>query len=210
MLSIFSLFISLSVAPTHETDLIKSDLLEILEYYNEFEIVSFKEDINNILLLIEEFENSGNEELFLSINQKYKLVKYAHELSLDLSYESEQFKTTYFNEWNNITYLKKRVDNLYTYQASVGIAALGQDSEETRVRKKAIYAGYNLTFDQYMSKLKATNECDYRDKISLLKSLEPVLLKSEKLLTMDDTSNLEKELKKEEDVQVIEKAILAY
>ncbi len=210
MITIWAFSLASVLSSQQDVSEIKSDLLQILAYYEPLEVTEFKEEIVDVLQLIKEFEESENEDTFQLINERYELIAFAHKFSLELASAEEAVKTRYFRVWDQVTYLKKRVDNLYTFKESVGNSALGFDSEEVNVYKKPIYIAYNVIFDEYMNKLKGTYECEYQQKIEYLSQIIPVLAKCENLLTQENTKELEKSLKKLENVEEIEKMLIGF
>ena len=200
---------SLNFSIENDVSEIKTHLEEILALYDSYELSSFKRDINDVLKLIDDFEKTADEYTLARIQQRYELIIYAHNHVIDMTHEQDQIKNEYFTVWERVSYLKRRVDNLFTYELKGGSLALDINEADKKVRKKSIYQAYSSVYEQYMRKLKGISECDYQSKIDILVKIDPILQASEQLLLQDDTRQIEKELRNIETPEEYERILLS-
>ena len=200
---------SLNFSIENDVSEIKTHLEEILALYDSYELSSFKRDINDVLKLIDDFEKTADDYTLDRIQQRYELIIYAHNHVIDMTHEQDQIKNEYFTVWERVSYLKRRVDNLFTYELKGGSLALDINEADKKVRKKSIYQAYSSVYEQYMRKLKGINECDYQSKIDILVKIDPILQASEQLLLQDDTRQIEKELRNIETPEEYERILLS-
>ncbi|MCP4456480.1 MAG: hypothetical protein GY816_00390 [Cytophagales bacterium] len=193
-----------------KTQNIKHELTSILEYYQKYDLPDYKLEINEVLEKIERYEDASDISLLNEIRENFYRIRFGQELVLSIAREQDQNRGAYFDIWSEVAYLKKRVDNLYVSNVTVRNVALNIENKSTKIRKKSIYHAYTNIYEFYITRLKMTNECDYSAKTAILTKVKPILEKSEKLLSSNDTKLLEKELKNITESTVLEKKLMAW
>ena len=84
------------------------------------------------------------------------------------------------------------------------------DYKYESVRKRNIYEACSNIFNSGLLELKSTGDCDHYDRILILGKLLPVMRKCEKLSYKDNTRDLERNLKREDDIQIMSDLILNF
>jgi hypothetical protein len=197
-----------------EVQRIKSDVSEIYSHFQIFELSIVEEEFNRfnsevgrVERILKELNDSEdidirNEfyDLFEETMRSYNKLVNLYDFYLQLERKKEIWSNQYFNLWEKTYAYKIRIDQLYVKEEKVNIHYGGmKDAKVTKVRKRNIYEACILIYDQTLSKLKRLNDCDHYGRIELLEELLPVLDRCGKLVLLDGTKELEKQLKRTDD-----------
>jgi hypothetical protein len=160
-------------------------------------------------------EKSEQKNRFLDLYEKtlesYGSLMNLYDFYIQLQDKKEEWSNTYFNLWEQTYALKTQIDKMYIKEEKMNVHYGGMDNYEYQsVRKRNLYEACTEIYNTALINLKSTGDCDFYERILILEELIPILRKCEKLSYAQETRDLEKELKKEDDVQVMENLILNF
>lgn len=191
---------------------IEEKIFEIENRYNKYYLQQLREDIKICQEAILDLKKTPISDSLKQIKydllmQTFDKIEYADYIIESIEIEKEQYTNRYFETWDKMFHLKRKVDRLYTKISVNENLALNQKSEFLSYRKKYLHEAYTNIYEYNFSKLKNLNECDYKNKTDVLNSTISLLEASEKLLFADDTKELERSLKKITDTNEIKKLL---
>jgi len=150
-------------------------------------------------------------DLFETTRKSYGTLVNLYDFYLQLERKKDQWSNEYFELWERTYAYKTRIDQLYIKEEKVNVHYGGmKDTKVTKIRKKNIYTACESVYNKKLEQLKRLPDCDHYGRIVLLEELMPVLRKCSKLVLVDGTRSLEKELKKTEDPEVLSELILNF
>ncbi len=208
-----------------EVEKIKKNSVEIyqlLEIYHlsivEEEFENFNKSVGEAEQLLDELNDSERTDLKNKFYELYEstLDSYNHLMNFSdfyrqLENKKEEWSDNYFNLWEQTYVSKTRMDKMYVKEEKMNVHYGGMsDYKYESVRKRNLYEACTNIFNARLLDLKSTGDCDHYDRIQILNHLLPVMQKCEKLAFEEDTRDLEKELKKEEDSQKMTELILDF
>lgn len=156
------------------------------------------------------FQNETNDHIKESIYQNlikvFDQIKFTYEVLNDIEYQKTLLEQQYYSLWNKSFILKDKVDKLYIVRRKVSGNIYVEANPEQRktIRKKNIYLAGDMVYNSLLIELKNTNQCDFVGRIAVLERVNKLLEKMETLATTEDTRDIEKELKREYEVKIIE------
>lgn len=198
------------------------------EIYNTFEIFNLdiieeeyqklSNDITEVEQILNDLNSSSdtnvrNEffDLFEEARESYGTLVNLYDFYIQLERKKDRWSNEYFNMWEQTYAYKTRIDQLYIKEEKVNVYYGGmKDKKVTKIRKKNIYEACESVYNKKLDELKRLNDCDHHGRILILEELIPVLRKCSKLVLIDGTKPLEKELKKADDPQVKSELILDF
>jgi hypothetical protein len=150
-------------------------------------------------------------DLFEAARGSYGTLVNLYDFYIQLEHKKESWSNEYFNLWEQTYAYKKRIDQLYVKEEKVNVHYGGmKDTKVTKIRKKNIYQACESVYNKKLDELKRLNDCDHHGRILILEELMPVLRKCSKLVLIDGTKPLEKELRNTDDPQLKAELILDY
>ena len=204
---------------------IKIDAEEIYKTFEIFGLDIVEEEYQKLLNDITEVEhilndlNSSSEtnihneffDLFEETRKSYGTLVNLYDFYTQLERKKDRWSNEYFNMWEQTYAYKIRIDQLYVKEEKVNVHYGGmKDTKVTKIRKKNIYEACESVYNKKLNELKRLNDCDHHGRILILEELMPVLRKCSKLVLIDGTKPLEKELKNTDDPQLKAELILDF
>lgn len=198
------------------------DILQKLEVYHlrivEEEFDHFTNNLietEKVLSQLDEAENLETKNRFFDLYES-TLESYEHLLNLydfytQLQEKKEEWSDEYFNLWEQTYALKIKIDNIYVKEEKMNVHYGGMsDYKYQSVRKRNLYEACINIYNASLDNLKSTGDCDHYTRIQILNRLLPVMRKCDKLSFAEDTRDLEKDLRKEEDTEKMAQLILDF
>ncbi len=208
-----------------EMEKIKKNSREIYQVFDMFDLEIVENEYEKLNVQVSRVEKvlnemSGNEstavknkfyDLFESALDSYnRLVNY-YDFYRQMEDKKEAWSNEYFSLWEQTYAWKTRMENNYVKEEKMNVHYGGMsDYKYKSVIKRQLYEACNIYYDAGMEMLKGTGDCDYYDRIQILKEMLPVIQKCEKLAYEEDTRPLEKKIKKIEDPEKISKMIMGF
>ncbi len=204
---------------------IKTDAEEIYNTFAVFDLDIVEEEYQKLSDEITEVEqilkdlnstsdtNIRNEffDLFEETRESYGTLLNLYDFYTQLERKKDRWSNDYFNMWEQTYAYKVRIDQLYVKEEKVNVHYGGmKDKKVTKIRKKSIYEGCESVYNKRLEELKRLNDCDHHSRILILEDLIPVLRKCSKLVLIDGTKPLEKELRNTDDPRLKAELILNY
>lgn len=204
---------------------IKIDAEEIYRTFEIFDLDIVEEEyqkLSNDLTEVEQILNDLNSssdtnirneffDLFEEARGSYGTLVNLYDFYIQLERKKDRWSNDYFNMWEQTYAYKMRIDQLYVKEEKVNVHYGGmKDTKVTKIRKKNIYEACESVYNKKLDELKRLNDCDHHGRILILDELMPVLRKCSKLVLIDGTKPLEKELKKTDDPQLKAELILDF
>lgn len=204
---------------------IKIDAEEIYKTFEIFgldiveeEYQKLSNDITEVEQILNDLNSSSdtnirNEffDLFEETRESYGTLVNLYDFYTQLERKKDRWSNEYFNMWEQTYAYKIRIDQLYVKEEKVNVHYGGmKDKKVTKIRKKNIYEGCESVYNKRLEELKRLNDCDHHGRILILEELIPVLRKCSKLVLIDGTKPLEKELKNTDDPQLKAELILDF
>ncbi len=204
---------------------IKIDAGEIYRAFEIFDLDIVEEEYQKLSNDITEVEqilkdlnstsdtNIRNEffDLFEETRKSYGILMNLYDFYTQLERKKDRWSNEYFTMWEQTYAYKIRIDQLYVKEEKVNVHYGGmKDTKVTKIRKKNIYEACESIYNKKLNELKRLNDCDHHGRILILEDLMPVLRKCSKLVLIDGTKPLEKELKNIDDPQLKAELILDY
>ena len=150
-------------------------------------------------------------DLYESALDSYNSLINLYDFYRQLEDKKEAWSTEYFKLWEQTYAMKTRIDNLYIKEEKMNVHYGGlNDYKYESVRKRNLYEACSNIFNSGLLELKSTGDCDHYDRILILEQLLPVMRKCEKLSYTDNTRDLERNLKREDDIQIMSELILNF
>jgi hypothetical protein len=150
-------------------------------------------------------------DLYETTLESYTGLENLYDFYIQLEDKKEEWSNVYFNLWEQTYGLKTRIDKMFVKKEKMNVHYGGMDNYKYHsVRKRNLYEACSEIYNTGLLNLKSTGDCDHYERILILEELIPVLRKCEKLSYSEETRDLEKDLKKVEDVQVMEDLILKF
>jgi len=204
------------------------DLYKI--YENEViekEYVSFKENINETnstyeqmtkIVNLQQEQVSVKEQAHITelVNQYLKYyrrakaclnrMEYLHKFYSQLLVKENEWKSKYFKLNEQVFYLKSQIDKIYIKRETRNYYYGGMTSEEiVTYRKKPVYQAFNTVYDAKVNELRGLSTDDYYGRNALVEKLLVFMKKVLEIGNVENTRDLEKTLKKLENVEAIMK-----
>ena len=204
---------------------IKIDAEEIYKTFEIFDLDIVEEEYNklaNDLTEVEQILNDLNSssdtnvrneffDLFEEARGSYNTLVNLYDFYIQLERKKDRWSNEYFNMWEQTYAYKTRIDQLYVKEEKVNVHYGGmKDTQVTKIRKKSIYEACESVYNKKLEELKRLNDCDHHGRIIILEDLMPVLRKCSKLVLVDGTKPLEKELRHTDDPNVQAELILDF
>jgi hypothetical protein len=204
---------------------IKIDAEEIYRTFEIFDLDIVEEEYQNLTNDLSEVEqilnelNSSNDtniqneffDLFEEARGSYGTLVNLYDFYIQLERKKDRWSNEYFNLWEQTYAYKTRIDQLYVKEEKVNVHYGGmKDKKVTKIRKKNIYEACETVYDKKLDELKRMNDCDHHGRVLILEELIPVLRKCSKLVLIDGTKPLEKNLKNTDDPQFKAELILDF
>jgi hypothetical protein len=204
---------------------IKIDADEIYKKFEIFDLEIVEEeyqklsnDVTKVEQILKDLNASSdinvrNEffDLFEETRRSYGTLVNLYDFYMQLERKKDRWSNEYFNLWEQTYAYKIRIDQLYVKEEKVNVHYGGmKDTKVTKIRKKNIYAACESVYNKKLDQLKRLNDCDHHGRILILEELIPVLRKCSKLVLIDGTKPLEKDLKNTEDPEVKAELILDF
>jgi hypothetical protein len=189
------------------------DLLVVEETYEQ--LTERIHDTESRLRMLEEDESTPMKNEFFdryeSMLTTYNKLINLYEFYRQLEERKEQWSDEYFSLWEQTYALKTRIDKMYVKEEKMNVHYGGMsDYKYQSVRRRNIYEACSGIFNAGLLKLKSTGDCDHYERIQILNKMIPLLRKCEKLSYTDDTRELEKELRREDDMDNMAELILNF
>jgi hypothetical protein len=204
---------------------IKVEAEEIYQHFQIYELDIVEEEYQKLFSDVEKVEQILKElnvsddtkiknefyDIFEETLDSYSILINIYDFYVQLERKKDRWSNQYFNLWEQTYAYKTRIDQLYVKEEKINVHYGGmKDAKVTKVRKKNIYESCSAIYDKKMAQLKRLNDCDHYGRIELLEELIPVLRRCSKLVLVDGTKTLEKELKRTDDPQKMASLILDY
>ncbi len=206
----------------NEIKLNSQEILELLEVYQlnivEEQFEYFNNNLRQTERILSEMDDSENAEIKNKFFDLYEstLDSYDHLLNLydfytQLQDKKEAWSNEYFSLWEQTYALKTRIDRVYVKEEKMNVHYGGMsDYKYQSVRKRNLYEACTNIYNASLLDLKSTGDCDHYERIQILNGLLPVMTKCEKLSFAEDTRDLERDLRKEEDTRKMARLILDF
>lgn len=169
---------------------------------------------NTLENITDEEEAELGDHFYESYNEaikSYSKLITLYDLYMALEDRKESWSDQYFRLWETVFVLKTRVDNLYVREENMNMHYGGmKDYKYESIRKRNIYEVCNSIYNEGIMDLKGTGDCAHYERIQILNEVLPVLKKCDKLAIIENTRDLEKQLKKADDLEVQRKTLLDY
>ncbi len=204
---------------------IKIDAGEIYRTFEIYDLDIVEEEyqrLSNDIAEVEQILNDNNSlsdtnirneffDLFEETRESYGTLVNLYDFYNQLERKKDRWSNEYFNIWEQTYAYKTRIDQLYVKEEKVNVHYGGMnDTKVTKIRKKNIYEACESIYNKKLDELKRLNDCDHHGRIIILEDLMPVLRKCSKLVLIDRTKPLEKELKNTDDTQLKAELILDF
>ena len=205
---------------------IKLDADEIYKKFEIFDLEIVEEeyqklsnDVTRVEQILGDLNTSSGDinvrneffDLFEETRRTYGSLVNLYDFYMQLERKKDSWSNEYFNLWEQTYAYKIRIDQLYVKEEKVNVHYGGmKDTKVTKIRKKNIYEACESVYNKKLDQLKRLNDCDHHGRIMILEELMPVLQKCSKLVLIDGTKTLEKELKNTEDPQMMSEMILDF
>lgn len=204
---------------------IKIDAEEIYEKFEIFNLEIVEEeyqklsnDVTEVEQILKDLNTSSdinlrNEffDLFEETRKSYSTLVNLYDFYIQLERKKDRWSNEYFNLWEQTYAYKMRIDQLYVKEEKVNVHYGGmKDTKVTKIRKKNLYEACESVYNKSLDQLKRMNDCDHHGRILILEDLMPVLRKCSKLVLIDGTKPLEKELRNTDDPQIKSELILDF
>ena len=204
---------------------IKIDAEEIYRTFEIFNLEIVEEeyqklsnDISQVEQILKDLNTSSdtnvrNEffDLFEETRESYGNLVNLYDFYIQLERKKDRWSNEYFNLWEQTYAYKTQIDQLYVKEEKVNVHYGGmKDTKVTKIRKKNLYEGCESVYNKKLAELKRLNDCDHHGRILILEDLIPVLRKCSKLVLVDGTKPLEKDLKNTNDPQLKAQLIIDF
>ncbi len=189
------------------------DLITIEELYEEL-----KTRIINAEKALDELESNETDSKKNEFYRVYESMLYSYDELIklydfykQLENKKEEWSNEYFRLWEQTYAMKTRIDDLYIKEEKMNVHYGGMnDYKYQSIRKRNLYEACSNIFNSGLLQLRSTGDCDHYERILILSKLLPVMRKCEKLSYTDNTRMLERELKREDEVQIMSEMILNF
>ena len=204
---------------------IKIDAEEIYKTFEVFNLDIVEEeyqklsnDISEVEQILKDLNSSSdtnvrNEffDLFEETRESYGTLVNLYDFYIQLERKKDRWSNEYFNMWEQTYAYRTQIDQLYIKEEKVNVHYGGmKDAKVTKIRKKNLYEGCESVYNKKLAELKRLNDCDHHGRILILEELNPVLRKCSKLVLVDGTKPLERELKNTDDPQLKAQLIIDF
>jgi hypothetical protein len=144
----------------------------------------------------------------LTVTSYHELLN-QYDFYRQLEERKEAWSDEYFRLWEQTYALKKRIDVMYVKEEKMNVHYGGMsDYKYQSVRKRNLYEACINIYESSLADLKSSADCDHYARIQILNRLLPVMNKCEELSFDENTRDLEKDLRKEDDPQKMAELIL--
>jgi hypothetical protein len=199
-----------------EVQKIKENSLEILKLLELYDLNIVKKVFENLDYslgetekILNELDDSENTEmknkfygLYESTLDSYDRLLILYDFYTQLQDKKEEWSNEYFSLWEKTYTLKTRIDRMYVKEEKMNVHYGGMsDYKYQSVRKRNLYEACTNIYNASLLDLKSTGDCEHYERIQILIRLLPVMSKCEKLSFEENTRDLERDLRKEDDIQ---------